>query len=136
LYASPAYLAARGTPTTPPELGRHSCVAFTGASSPPDRWSFGRGRAKRSVALKPRLVVNLAEPAIDAAVAGLGITRVLSYMVDHLVEDGALRPVLRDFEPPPIPVHVVHPAGRPVPLATRSFVELAVPALRAKFDRR
>jgi DNA-binding transcriptional LysR family regulator len=87
------------------------------------------------VAIAPRLVVNLAEPAIDAAVAGLGITRVLSYMVDHLVRAGALRVVLPSCEPPPIPVHVVHPAGRHLPLRTRLFVDLAVAALRRQFDR-
>jgi DNA-binding transcriptional LysR family regulator len=78
--------------------------------------------------------VNLAEPAIDAAVAGLGITRVLSYMVDHLVHAGALRPVLEAYEPPPIPVHVVYPAGRHLPLRTRLFVDLAVASLRRRFD--
>jgi DNA-binding transcriptional LysR family regulator len=136
VYASPAYLATHGTPSTPADLVGHSCIAFTGTAPAPQRWSFGRGRSKRAVTLAPRLIVNLAEPAIDAAVAGFGITRVLSYMVDHLAEAGSLRTILRDFEPPPIPVHVVHPAGRHTPPATRRFVDLAVPALRAKFDRR
>jgi DNA-binding transcriptional LysR family regulator len=54
-------------------------------------------------------------------------------MVDHLVAAGALRPVLTDFEPPPIPIHVVHPAGRHPPAKTRAFVDHAVAALRQKF---
>ena len=133
LYASPAYLAAHGEPARPADLARHACVAFVGAGQGPERWSFGRGRSRSATAIAPRLVVNLAEPAIDAAVAGLGITRVLSYMVDHLVRAGALRPVLEAFEPPPIPVHVVHPAGPHLPLRTRLFVDLAVAALRRQF---
>ena len=130
LYASPAYLAARGEPATPADLARHACLAFAGAGEGPARWTFGRGAGRRAVTIAPRLVVNLAEPAIDAAVAGLGITRVLSYMVDHLVRAGTLRVVLPSFEPPPIPVHVVHPAGRHLPLRTRLFVDLAVAVLR------
>jgi len=132
VYASPAYLAAHGEPVTPADLRRHACVAFEGAGGTPGRWSFGRGR---TVEITPRLVVDLAEPAIDAAVAGVGVTRVLSYMVDHLVQAGALRPVLERFAPPPIPVHVVHPAGRHLPLRTRLFVDDAVEALRGRFAR-
>lgn len=130
VYASPAYLAAHGEPRTPADLARHAIVAFAAPAQPASRWTFGRGRARRTVAVAPRLVVNLAEPAIDAAVAGLGITRVLSYMVDHLVRAGTLRPLLEAYEPPAIPVHVVYPAGRHLPLRTRLFVDLAVEALR------
>ena len=134
LYASPAYLAAHGEPTSPADLARHAIVAFSAPGQPTTRWTLGRGRTRRTVPIAPRLTVNLAEPAIDAAVAGLGITRVLWYMVDHLVRAGALRPVLEAYEPPPIPVHVVHPAGRHLPLRTRLFLDLAVASLRRRFD--
>jgi len=134
VYASPAYLAAHGEPVKPTDLARHACIAFTGAGQLPERWSFGRGGKNSTVAIAPRCVVNLAEPAIDAAVAGFGVTRVLSYMVDHLVRAGALRPILRLYDPPPIPVHVVYPAGRHLPLRTRLFIDLAVESLRARFD--
>lgn len=133
LYASPAYLAAHGEPAEPADLARHACLAAPSSVHAAVRWTFGRGRARRTVAITPRLTVNLAEPAIDAAVAGAGITRVLSYMVDHLVRAGALRPVLERWEPAPIPVHVVHPAGRHLPLRTRLFVDHAVAALRRQF---
>lgn len=135
LYASPAYLAAHGEPRTPGDLPRHVCIAFAGAGQRPERWIFGRGKARRAVAIGPRLVVNLAEPAIEAAVGGLGITRVLSYMVDHLVRAGALRVVLQEHEPPPIPIHIVYPSGRHLPLRTRLFVDLATAALRRQFDQ-
>lgn len=134
VYASPAYLAAYGEPVKPADLARHACIAFTGAGQPAERWRFGRGGKNSTVAIAPRFVVNLAEPAIDAAVAGFGVTRVLSYMVDHLVRVGALRPILRSYDPPAIPVHVVYPAGRHLPLRARLFIDLAVESLRARFD--
>lgn len=136
LYASPAYIAAHGEPTAPADLTRHACIAFAGAGQEGLRWSFGRGRARRAVTIEPRLTVNFAEPAIDAAVAGAGITRVLSYMVEHLMRAGALRPVLEAFEPAPIPVHVVYPAGRHLPLRTRLFIDRAVAALRQQLGAR
>jgi hypothetical protein len=63
----------------------------------------------------------------------LGITCVLSYMVDHLVAAGLLRPVLRAFEPPPIPIHLVYPAGRLLPRKTRLLLDQLTEALRQKF---
>lgn len=133
VYASPAYLAAHGEPRVPGDLVRHRCIAFTGVLPNPARWTFGSGRRRAAVAVAPRLVTNLADPAIDAAVAGFGIVCALSYMVDHLVATGTLRPVLAAHEPPMVPVHVVHPAGRQAATAARAFIDHAVPALRARF---
>ena len=79
-----------------------------------------------------RLVVNTAEAAIDAALAGLGPTCVLSYQVDAHVRAGRLERILGAFEPGPMPVQVVTPAGRFVTPLVRAFVERAVEALRAR----
>jgi len=133
--ASPAYLAAHGEPRVPADLQHHACVAFTGTTPTPERWPLGRGRSKLTAVVEPRLVVNLAEPAIDAARAGLGLVCVLSYMVDGLVAADLLRPVLQGFEPPPIPVHVVYPAGSHLPRKTRLFVDDLTARLRQKFGR-
>jgi DNA-binding transcriptional LysR family regulator len=45
LYASPAYLAAHGTPQSPAELARHAILAFGGAVPATARWTFGRARS-------------------------------------------------------------------------------------------
>jgi len=39
--------------------------------------------------------------------------------------------VLRDYEPEPIPIHIVHPEGRHAPAKVRAFIDLAVDRLRA-----
>lgn len=133
LYASPSYLAATVEPTTPADLAKQTCIAFTGVTAHPARWTFGAGATRSTVAVAPRLVTNLADAAIDAAVGGFGVTCVLSYMVDHLVATGALRPLLVEFEPPPIPIHVLHAGGRQPSAGTRAFVDATVAALRSKF---
>jgi DNA-binding transcriptional LysR family regulator len=135
VYASPSYLAAHGVPRSPAELARHACIAFTGITPIPERWSFGAENAGITVALRPKLIVNTMESALDAAIAGLGLTCVLSYPAEPLVAAGLLQPVLQDYEPPPLPIHVVHPAGRHVSPTVRLFVDRAVAALRAKFGR-
>ena len=55
----------------------------------PDAWTFAIGKSEVSVPIRSRLVVNTAEAAIDAAIAGIGITRVLSYQIAAAVRAGA-----------------------------------------------
>jgi DNA-binding transcriptional LysR family regulator len=73
---SPAYFAKRGTPKNPDELRSHDCITFEWLTSA-DAWTFKTGKSEASVAIHSRLVVNTAEAAIDAAIAGVGITRAL-----------------------------------------------------------
>ena len=126
--ASPAYLASRGRPSSPQELRNHDCISFT-ALPPVERWSFAGAKPQR-VNLHPRLTVNTAEAAIDAAVAGLGITRVLSYQAARPVADGSLRLILENFEPEEMPVNILHREDRLPQAKVESFIAFAVPRLR------
>ncbi len=129
--ASPAYFVAHGPVTTPDDLATHHCITFEGLMSP-ERWSFGAGRTETSVRIHSRLVVNTAEAAVDAAIAGLGITRVLSYQAVQGLRDGALVIALAPFEPSPWPVHLVFTGGGPSPIKLRAFLDFAVPRLKAR----
>jgi DNA-binding transcriptional LysR family regulator len=131
ICGSPAYFAAHGMAKTPDELGTHQCITFQGLMSP-ERWTFGGGRTETSVRIHSRLVVNTAEAAIDAAVAGLGITRVLSYQAAQALRDGALVIALAAFEPSPWPVHLVFTGGGPSPLKLRAFLDFGAPRLKAR----
>ena len=134
VYASPDYLARHGLPAVPQDLARHACVAFTDGTGMADRWSFGRDAAACVVAIRPRLSVNTAEAAVEAAAAGLGVTRVISYQAAALEQAGRLTRILRDHEPPAMPIQLIHPAGRHLPAKVRLFADRAVAALRARFD--
>jgi DNA-binding transcriptional LysR family regulator len=132
ICASPAYLKRAGLPQTPDELADHTCIALTPMTPIADRWSFpGDGRRERSITVRARLIVNTAQAAIEAALAGLGLTRALSYQVDPLVADKRLRIVLASFEPEPIPVHLVHLPG-PQTRAAAAFMEFASERLRSR----
>ncbi len=128
--ASPAYLAARGRPATLDALGDHDCVMFEGLYSS-NRWQFGRGKQAVAVPVRPRFAVNTADAAIAAAIAGTGITRVLSYQVAAAVGAGKLELLLEDVEPEPLPVHLVYPATSFLPLKLRAFLDFAAPRLKA-----
>ena len=129
--ASPGYLAKRGTPASPDELAGHDCITFSGLMAA-NIWTFGRSRSTPSVTVRSRLVVNTAEAAIDAAIAGVGLTRVLSYQVAHAVQSRALELVLRRFEPAPTPISIVSTGLHTVPLKVRAFLEFATPRLKSR----
>jgi len=126
--ASPSYLDAAGVPGEPTALAGHRCISFA-TFSHPDRWAF-HGRKPQAVTVTPRLIVNTAEAAIDAAKAGLGIVRVLSYQAEESLKDGSLRLILEAFEPDPIPVSLIHREDRLPQAKVQSFMALAVPRLR------
>lgn len=131
--AAPQYIARQGMPATPRDLGEHSVVACTAVTPIPDRWSFHGPSGVSSVAVTPRLVVNTAAAAVDAALDGLGLTCVLSYQAEPHAAAGLLQTVLVEYEPPPAPIHIVHPQGRHLPGKVRLFLDHAAADLRGKF---
>ncbi|MGO4642816.1 LysR family transcriptional regulator [Mesorhizobium sp. 2RAF45] len=132
--ASPAYLAEHGTPTIPEDLGTHDCITFEGLSSAAP-WSFAKGKTDVTVQVRSRLQVNTAEAAVDAAIAGVGLTKVLSYQVDAAVRSGMLRIVLQEFEPEPWPVSLVHAGHGLLPVKLRAFLDFAAPRLKERLAR-
>jgi DNA-binding transcriptional LysR family regulator len=131
--ASPAYLAAHGVPAHPRELAGLDAITFAGLSSA-NEWSFATGGAVERFPVRSRLTVTTAEAALDAAIAGAGLTRVLSYQAAAAVRDGRLILLLRDFEPEPNPISLIYPGGRLVPLKLRAFLDFAVPRLKARLQ--
>jgi len=129
--ASPAYLAERGTPTRLPDLVGHDCITFEGLTSP-QTWNFRSGTSEQAVRVRSRLIVNTAEAAIDAAVAGLGLTSVLSYQAAEARRAGKLVVVLAQFEPEPSPVSLVYAGQGLLPVKTRAFLDFAAPRLKTR----
>ena len=127
--ASPSYLARRGAPKTPGDLEDHDCITFENTLSAKS-WAFKVGKAEKSFPIRSRLVVSTAEAAADAAVAGLGLTRMLDYQIDRQRRAGDLKLVMESFCSPPKPVHLIYEAGRHLPLKIRAFLDFAAPRLK------
>jgi DNA-binding transcriptional LysR family regulator len=128
--AAPGYFSARGVPARPADLVAHDCITFN-ALMAADTWVFPVGKSEETVTVRSRLIVNTAEAAIDAAMAGVGITRVLSYQAARAVRDGKLVLALQPFESPSWPISLVHAGQGPLPLKVRAFLDFAAPRLRA-----
>lgn len=132
LCASPAYLSARGEPHTLDELGGHELIEMTGMAAFGHVWSFERNGRALDLRVTPRLSVNQTDVAVAAALAGRGLTLLLSYQVAEHLRRGRLRAVLTGYEPPPIPVNLVQPAARPPSAKVCAFVDFAAGRLRAR----
>lgn len=129
--ASPSYLQERGMPQTPKDLSDLDAITFQHLMSPQD-WRFGSGRYEKTFPVHSRLIVNTAEAAIDAAIDGLGFTRVLSYQAAAAIKAARLVPLLQDFEPDPWPVHFLYEPRALVPQKLRAFLDFAVPRVAAE----
>jgi DNA-binding transcriptional LysR family regulator len=131
ICASPEYLDARGIPQAPEDIAAHNIVQFSSLASKTE-WHFKGSEGEITVPFSTRLTVNTADVAIAAAVAGCGLTLVLSYMITQEVVSGKLKIVLADYENASLPVHVVYQEGRKAAAKVRAFVDFAVDRLRAQ----
>lgn len=123
---APSYFARHGLPATPAALKHHRIAASTSAWASPE-WRF---RGDQRVTVDCVLQCNTNAAAIAAAVAGWGLTRVLSYQIAPALAAGELSIVLAEHEDAPLPVHVLYPDGRQAPAKIRAFVDLATARLR------
>jgi DNA-binding transcriptional LysR family regulator len=130
---SPSYLAARGLPKEPSDLCNHDCITIDDVAVPPT-WKFGKGDRPIVVPIRSRLTVNTSEAAVLAAISGVGLTRVMSYKMDAARREGTLAIVLDDFEPDPLPAHIVYAERKPMPLKLRAFLNWMTPRLKARLS--
>jgi DNA-binding transcriptional LysR family regulator len=129
--ASPAYLAAHGRPEKPSDLRGHECITVDDKAAPRS-WKFVKGNREITAPIRSRLTVNTSEAAVEAAIAGAGIARVMSYKMEFARRAGALEIMLEDFEQEPLPMHIVYAERNPVPLKLRAFLNWVTPRLRAR----
>lgn len=107
ICAAPGYLERHGVPREPADLRDHRLIGTMGQQS---RWQF----RSTSVRVRPRLLVNSNQASVDAALAGWGVARHLSYQVDEPVRAGRLQILLAEHEREPWPIHVLHQGARSV----------------------
>lgn len=133
--ASPVYIRKHGEPKTPDGLVNHDCIVFSGLPRE-GRWMFrSAAHGRYAVRIRARLAVNTAEAAVDAAVAGLGLTRILSYQAEAALARKRLKTVLTAFDDTEVPVHLVRrPVRIPKP-QVRQFIEFAARELRSRLGK-
>ena len=134
IVAAPDYVKRKGVAASPEALKDHRVIFPTSIVEIPS-WSFVAGNKRRQVRLAPALSLNTMEAAIDAALAGWGITSALSYQVADDLAEGRLVELLGDFEDRIMPIHLLHGEGRQAAAKIRSFVDFAAEGLRGEAER-
>lgn len=130
ICAAPGYLEQHGVPLTPADLPSHTIVSAS-AVTPTPEWRLVENGETRIIKVRPRMTTTSNDSALAAALGGFGITRLLSYQVAELLQEGSLKMVLGEFELPDLPVHVVHREGQHASKKARAFIDLVVERLRA-----
>ncbi|PYG75842.1 MULTISPECIES: LysR family transcriptional regulator [unclassified Pseudomonas] len=119
--ASPDYLQARGVPTAPDELAGHDCLPY--GHSRQVQWQFRQGSKAQAIQVAGRMRANNGELLRDAAIAGMGVTYLPTFIVGQAVAAGRLLSVLEDWTPPALQLSAVYPQHRQVARPVQGFVD-------------
>jgi DNA-binding transcriptional LysR family regulator len=130
ICGAPHYLKKQGLPRMPADLQDHVIISANSMDDSPE-WTLTKDGIARAVSLHSRFTTSTNDSAITAAIGGFGLTRLLSYQIADFLRAGQLKTVLSQYEPPALPIHVVHREGRHASKKARAFIDLAVDRLRA-----
>ena len=123
VIASPSYLAERGRPTHPSDLGTHDCLCYSNAPTP-DVWRFaGPGQQNVVIQVRSRITVNSGDAMLPALRAGIGIARLPDFIVGDGLASGELEEVLVDWRPSPLGLHLVTPPSRLRPARVEALLD-------------
>lgn len=129
LTASPTYLAKAGTPRRPSELSSHSLIVGP-AGRGTEGWTFRKNGKSTSVRVEGRFILNGAEGAVSAAVAGLGIVSSGFFGMLRELQSAELVRVLPGWEMMPADVNLILPAGRAAKASAKAFSRFVGDVLR------
>ena len=131
LVASPSYLSQRGLPKLPTDLTAHDCIGFTNHIGWP-MWALERGEHRADVRPEGPLVSNSSETVLLAALDGMGIALVPTWMAEAPLESGELLHVMPEWQSiHDVPVQAVMPPGSLVPAKVRAFLDEVIRSMRA-----
>ncbi|MBQ4826024.1 LysR family transcriptional regulator [Leisingera sp. HS039] len=122
VVASPAYLAAQGTPAEPETLATHNCLLQM-TSPQPDAWTFGRKDRQRTIIVGGSFRANSPRAVAHMASSGLGIARCPHYTALPFLQDGRLQVLFEKQETDPITLYAVYPPSRHLTARIRALID-------------
>lgn len=122
LCAAPSYLETHGIPTHPTELRHHSCLHY-GQIAADNQWILIGTNGEQIVSIKGVLCSNNGEVLREAALKGLGITLLPTFIVSNELKQGTLRTILPDYHPVELSISVIYPVNRHLSTKIRLLVD-------------
>ncbi|MEM8788421.1 MAG: LysR family transcriptional regulator [Pseudomonadota bacterium] len=127
ICAAPSYLAAHGTPERPQDLAAHNCLRLSTVEKW-NEWRFGEGAGARSVPVTGNFEANSADAVYHAALAGLGIARLSTYLVHQDIATGRLVRLLPDYIHSASSIYAIYPERRNLAPKIRAFLDFLTEA--------
>lgn len=126
MCASPAYLERMGTPQSPQQLIHHRCLVYNLISNS-ENWDLYDAKEQLvRTKIIPYLKASNGEFLRDAAVAGLGIVLMPTFIVYKEITSGALVPILTEYHASPLAAYAIYPQTRHLSQRVRAFVDFLV----------
>jgi DNA-binding transcriptional LysR family regulator len=122
LCTAPEYLAVHGAPQVPQDLALHACLVYTNTPGG-DNWVLSGPDGDETVRVSGPVCADNGEVLKSAALAGLGIAQLPTFIIGPELAAGRLVPVLPSHQPPAITVHAVYPSRRHLSAKVRTFVD-------------
>jgi len=121
---APDYFSKRGVPVTPNDLKIHNCLVNS-SMAPRDQWQFSEPESGKTTIVKVAgtMQANVADALRMAAISGLGLVLLPTYMVGQDLRKGRLQAVLKDYIPSPLEIHAVYPHRKHLSAKVRTFVD-------------
>ncbi len=120
--AAPSYLEEYGVPKSPADLVNHSCLV-NWASTPRNKWQFKGENGYTAITVSGRMQANVADAIRTAAIGGLGLVMLATYVVGKDIEKGRLKVVLEDYALPPLDIYAVYPHRKYLSAKVRRFMD-------------
>ncbi len=124
--AAPSYIEERGEPETLADLAKHDCLIFSSRTRR-QSWRLRQDDgAWMKVEGRSRLRLDSGEAIRDAAIAGLGIAYLPSFLIDEDLASGRLEALLSSYETEAVRIMAIYPSRRHLPAKVRRFIDLMI----------
>ena len=132
VYGSPSYFSRFGKPKKPEDLVKHNCLIYQSEPGNPfslgqtHEWSFLDHQKKVLVPVKGNLRINSNQALVKAAVAGVGLAKLSSFLVTDEIKNGSLQEVLSPYGEREIDIHAAYPNQRYLPFKVKLFIDFLI----------
>jgi DNA-binding transcriptional LysR family regulator len=126
ICAAPSYLAKYGVPQIPDDLLKHNCIRSNDPGSHLNEWEFATPEGHRVIHVSGNFAANLSDTLYEAALAGIGLVRLSTFLIGADIKDGRLVPVLPDYIDDSRSIYAIYPHRRHLSPKVRAFIDFLV----------
>ncbi len=121
LVASPDYLQKNASPIAPEDLTRHNCIIYSHLHTQ-NTWQFLNQSKNVAVPVSGNIRCDNGDVIVQAAVVGIGLAMVPSWLAYKQLQAGTLIELLSEFSAEPVTISAVYPERKHLPLKVRTFI--------------